>query len=84
MQDKGRPTRADIAAAVPEWTKYTGPAGLKGEYGETADLGGPLWITRVPSKEREGGYAYTIYDAAAWQAFSAALTRASGWELLHA
>jgi hypothetical protein len=84
MQDNGRPTRDDLAAAVTEWTTYTGPVGLKGEYGETADGGGRLWITRVPDNERESGYVYTIYDAAARRAFSAALTRCCAWELLNA
>ncbi|MEW2507595.1 hypothetical protein AB0878_44765 [Amycolatopsis sp. NPDC047767] len=83
MQDKDKFTRAQIAAAVPEWIAFSS-LGTDGEYAKTTDGGGPVWITRVPSEAREDGYAYTIFDAAAWGAFSATLTYASFRELLRA
>ncbi len=76
-------TRAHLVARVMIWKNFNGPLGLEGEFGKTWWGRDVLWITRVPSDAREDGYAYTIFDRAAWEAFDRALVPDVLTELLN-
>ncbi|WP_432854930.1 hypothetical protein ACQPXB_21220 [Amycolatopsis sp. CA-161197] len=83
MQQKERCTRAELASTVHEWFEFSGPVGLNGDYGRTTEESGhPVWITRVRSSDRRNGYAYTMFDLAAWKLFASALARHRASELV--
>jgi hypothetical protein len=67
-----RPTMVELATTIHRWERFEGLAGVCGEVGQALD-GGRVWITRVWNSERDSGYAFTLFNDAAWPALRTAI-----------